>query len=220
MARCEVAGLDSFEMIAAASARNTTTASHSPAGEVPWASAQTRTAPSSARAPRGEGRRRRAGGGVAAPYEQPHDHRAGEHEDLDHALLHQECCHRARAGGRPPRQRPPGTGGDQGLEDAQHPAQHPGHGQQFAVDLARAEHRRGDEDGGARRDQQWSRAALRSRDPADAAGEQDRDDDGHQTEEPERDPPAAGIGELEQADEQRRSVDPVVAVQRRARRPL
>ena len=207
-----------------ASRRNETTASQIPAGVVPWSAAQPSSAsPQTAEpapnavADRAEVRRlRRAvarrSTAAATKTSSMFCFTAAAATASAPAAIH----HHVEARGRPVRRE---SGGES--------REHEGDRQDLAVDLGGAEQGRDQEhrSGGGRADHHDPGAAREAtvepeRGAGQRCGEEHGRPDARGTEQPQTDRSAGQVGELEQHDQQRRPVHPVVAVQRGALRPL
>ena len=92
--------------------------------------------------------------------------------------------------------------------------------QQLTVHDGPAEQGSGGEDRGGAGRQGGPDPGLGGGQPPDQPGQQDGGHDGQRPEQPQRPGVADAVREREQPDQHRRPVDPVVAVQRRPRRPL
>ncbi len=107
-----------------------------------------------------------------------------------------------------------------GRDVRQDPGDHERQPQQLAVDHRCTEQRRGDADGRRTGGEQGSGPPLRRGDPAEHAGEDHREDRRERPDQPQRHRPAQRVGRLEDRDQHRRPVHPVVAVQAAALGPL
>ena len=195
-----------------AATRNGYIANHTPARDVPCATVHTAVTPAArAPPPTTPAATRARCGGPDVPGREQAGH-PGEHEDVQHVLLHEDRGHPGGAGEGPGRhqpapgrraQRPDGSGDPDGDERSR---------EQLTVDLRRAGERADQEGRGHdRRPGGRARSGQPASRPADREHADDRGDD---PEQPQRHRPAEHGRQPEHGDQQGGPVHPVAAVQR------